>query len=423
MSRFIVEGGKGLSGAVAINGSKNSALAIMAASILASEGVSEIENVPNIADVRVFLQILEFLGIKTEFVDNRMVIDATSAVNKAIPGSLAGRLRGSILLAGALLGRFGSAYLEKPGGDAIGSRPIDVHLDGFRKLGAKVTENDALEITGLLAGAKIAMPVSSVTGTENLIMAASSASGVTEIRMAATEPHVRDLCNFLVGMGAKIQGIGTPNLQIQGEKRLHGSKFRLCSDEIETVTFCAAAAATQGQVLLTNVNLENLDAPLAVLERMGVKFVCHNGKGLNQDQIQILRSEGPYRATRILTGVFPQLLTDEQPLLGVLATQAEGETFIHDWIYEGRQGYLRSLEDMGARVVFEDVHRARVLGPTSLHGAEIRTPDLRAGASILIAALVASGQSIIYNAEIIDRGYERLDERLNSLGAKIERVE
>jgi UDP-N-acetylglucosamine 1-carboxyvinyltransferase len=174
--------------------------------------------------------------------------------------------------------------------------------------------------------------------------------------------------------------------------------------------------------VIRNTNLENLDAPLAVLDRMGTKFTCHPGKTADTGTIKIHKPTGPYKATKIVTGVFPQLLTDEQPLLGVLATQAEGETTIHDWIYEGRQGYLRALEAMGARVRYDDVHRAVVSGPTALSGAEIKTPDLRAGASVLIASLVASGQSVIYNAEIIDRGYERLDQRLSSLGARIERV-
>ncbi|OGE78316.1 MAG: UDP-N-acetylglucosamine 1-carboxyvinyltransferase [Candidatus Doudnabacteria bacterium RIFCSPHIGHO2_01_FULL_46_14] len=422
MSKFVVTGGLELSGEVSVNGSKNAALAVLAAAVLAENGISEIENVPDIADVKIFLQILKSLGAETQFSNHKIIIDAVKMQSSPVPGELSGKLRGSILLAGALLSRFGIVHLKKPGGDAIGSRPIDAHLDGFRKLGAEVLENDAIEIRGKLEGAKIVLSVSSVTGTENLIMAAVLARGVTEIRMAATEPHVQDLCNFLTAMGASIHGTGTPILRITGVSKLSGAKFRLCSDEIETITFCAAIAATRGSAAISQVNLENVDAPLATLDRMGVRFVCHSGKSRDNGRIEILKSDAPYRAIKIVTGVFPQLLTDEQPLLGVLATQAEGQTFIHDWIYEGRQGYLHALMEMGAKVVFEDVHRARISGPTPLHSAEIRTPDLRAGASILIAALIAEGQSIIYNAEIIDRGYERLDERLNSLGAKIERV-
>ena len=424
MSKFVVRGGNELNGQIYINGSKNSALAVLAGTVLVSRGVSRIDNVPDISDVRFFLKILESLGAKISFVGHGVTVDASDIRSEAIPAELMGKLRGSILLAGPLLSRFGSVRFEKPGGDAIGSRPIDVHLDGFRKLGAEVRENEAIEISGKLLGTKLVLSVSSVTGTENLIMAAVLAGGTTEICMAATEPHVQDLCNFLNAAGAKIIGVGTPTLQITGVGSLSAPStvFHLCADEIETITFCVAAAATRGEVTLHNVNLKNVDAPLATLERMGVKFVCHAGPDANSGQIQILKSAEPYRATKIVTGVFPQLLTDEQPLLGVLATQAEGETFIHDWIYEGRQGYLRALAQMGAKVAFDDVHRARITGPTPLHGAEIVTADLRAGASILIASAVATGESIIYNAEIIDRGYERLDERLNSLGASIERT-
>ncbi|OGE76595.1 MAG: UDP-N-acetylglucosamine 1-carboxyvinyltransferase [Candidatus Doudnabacteria bacterium RIFCSPHIGHO2_02_FULL_48_21] len=422
MSKFIVAGARALSGEIAVNGSKNAALAVLAATLL-GKGQSQIENVPEISDVRVFLEILKYLGAKVDFSNRVVTVDATAAESRQVSSELAGQLRGSVLLAGALLGRFGRVGLQKPGGDAIGSRPIDVHLDGFKKLGATIRENDLIEIEGKLEGTKISLPISSVTGTENLIMAAVLAQGVTEIRMAATEPHVQDLCDFLIAMGAKISGVGTPTLRITGVRFLTGARFRICSDEIETVTFAVAAAVTRGQVTIHNVNVENLDAPLAAFDRMGVKFILQGGKNKDSGRLQILKSDEPYRAAKIVTGVFPQLLTDEQPLLGVLATQAEGETLIHDWIYEGRQGYLRVLVEMGAKVVFDDVHRARITGPVKLKAAEIRTPDLRAGASILIASLVADGQSIIYNAEIIDRGYERLDERLNQLGAKIERTE
>ena len=418
MSKFIVEGGHRLAGEVRVQGSKNAAFPVLAASILA-DGPCTIQNVPEIADVRNFLEILKFLGGKYLFRNHTVTLDARALKGRNLPKQLVGRLRGSVLLAGPMLARFGKVDLAHPGGDAIGARPIDVHLDGFRKLGARIEESGTIRVTAPkgLRGGKVVLGVTSVTGTENLVLAGCLAKGVTEIRLADVSPHVQDLCRFLVRMGAKIQGIGTPNLKITGVRRLKRAKYTLCSDEIEVITFCAAAAATKSSLTVSGVDLGNLDAPLAALERMHVNFVTAKGK------IKIKPPRGDYRAVRIITGVFPQLLTDEQPLLAVLATQARGVTRIHDWIYEGRQGYLKALKKMGARVEFNDAHRARVYGPSSLHGAEIKTPDLRAGASILIAALVARGKSIIYNAEIIDRGYERLDERLNALGARIERME
>lgn len=423
MSKFIVNGGKELHGEVKIAGSKNSALAVLSACLLVS-GQCEIENVPDILDVRNFLEILKSLGAKTQFENHKVTVDTSRLENKSPSADQVGKLRGSILLLGSLLARFGYVKLPYPGGDAIGSRPIDVHLDGFRKLGAQVNERGgSIEIQGEeLVGNRIVLGVTSVTGTENLILASVQARNVTEIRMAATEPHVQDLCRFLNKTGARIEGVGTPSLRITGVEKLEGTSFKICPDEIEAVTFCVAAAATRSELTIINADLQHLDAPLSALDRMGVKFIWHPGKNHDDGRIEIKKSAAPYHATKIITGVFPQLLTDEQPMLGVLATQAEGETSIHDWIYEGRQGYLKALVQLGAKVEFDDVHRARITGLTPLHGAEIKTPDLRAGASVLIAALVATGESIIYNAEIIDRGYERLDERLNNLGADIRRV-
>ena len=417
MSKFIVEGGHKLSGEIKVQGSKNAAFPVIVASVLTTE-TCLIKNVPEIVDVRNFLNILEFLGADIKFADHRLEINTANLQNKILTQDLVSRLRGSILLAGPLLARFGKVIMAYPGGDAIGSRPIDVHLKGFRSLGAKISEEGRMiEVSASeLRGSKIVLGVTSVTGTENLVLASVLAKGMTEIGLADFSPHVQNLCKALNSMGAKIEGIGTPSLKITGVKSLHGVDHTICADEIEAVTFCVAAAVTKSRIKITGAVLENLDAPLAALERMGVNFEAREG------EIIIREPNGPYRGTRIITGVYPQLLTDEQPLLAVLATQAQGETSIHDWIYEGRQGHLRALGQMGAKVEFVDVHRAKIFGPTKLHGAEIKTPDLRAGASILIAALIAESESIIYNAEIIDRGYEKLDERLNKLGARIQRV-
>ncbi|MBI4050216.1 MAG: UDP-N-acetylglucosamine 1-carboxyvinyltransferase [Candidatus Doudnabacteria bacterium] len=417
MSRFVVSGGVKLAGEIAVQGSKNAAFPVLAACLLAFADC-RIENVPQISDVNNFLAILEFLGARIERGDHTLTINCARLVNRPIPEEMMGKLRGSILFAGALLGRFGKVVFSRPGGDSIGTRPINFHLEAFQKLGARISQDQGTVRVeaAKLAGGSITMGVTSVTGTENIILAAVLAEGTTWIKIAAMEPHVQELCRFLNKMGAKISGIGTPSLTIEGVPALRGAAHRLCSDEIETITFCVAAAATRGEVIIKDVDLDHLDAPLAALERMGVNLEAQG------QTIRIRSPLRPYQATRIITGVYPQLLTDYQPLLGVLATQAEGISLVHDWIYEGRQGYLAALQTMGASVQFDDVHRARIKGPTQLQGAEIKTPDIRAGASILIAALLARGETLIYNAEIIDRGYERIDERLNNLGAMIQRV-
>lgn len=416
MSKFIVLGGQKLQGRVRIQGSKNSAFPAIAASLLTAEEC-RIKNVPDISDVRNFLEILKFLGADFEFGNHELTITTARARNKKLPKDLAGKLRGSILFAGSLLARFGEAELGYPGGDAFGSRPIDVHLDGFKRLGADVHADDFLKITGKpLLGTKIKLAIPSVTGTENLILASVLAQGETELENAAREPHVGNLCQYLNKMGANISGIGTSHLKIAGVARLKGAEHELNPDEIDAVTFCAAAAATKGSLDLNSLNSETLEAPIRALREMGVNLE------IGQNSIRINPPEQDYKAIKIITGVYPALLTDEQPLLGVLATQSYGMTQIHDWFHEGRQGYLHSLVEMGAEVYFKDIHQANIIGPSRLSGTEMRTPDLRAGASILIASLVADGRSIIYNAEIIDRGYERIDERLRSLGANIERV-
>lgn len=407
-----------MSGEIRVQGSKNAVFPLVAASILA-RGSCYFENVPQIADVQNFLEVLKFLGARVKYQDRDLEVDTTELVNRDISQQFMGKLRGSIVLVGAMLARFGRVRFAFPGGDAIGRRPIDQHLSGFAKLGAKIEEEDDWVTiwANQLIGQKIVLGFTTVTGTENLILAAVKAHGVTEIRLAACEPHVQSLCHFLNMMGANIEGIGTPNLRIIGVESLNGGRYTLNPDEIAALTYAVAAAVTRGRVKICGVEPEKMDAVLAVMERMGVNLI------VKHNSLEVLEPKAVYQATKIVTGVYPQLLTDYQPLLGVLATQARGETQIHDWIYEGRQGYLRALKEMGARVEFDDLHRSRIHGPCSLKGAEIKTPDIRAGASILIAALVAKGQSILYNAEIIDRGYEKIDENLARLGAKIERVD
>ena len=419
MSKFIIQGGGRLKGRVRAQGSKNAAFPVIAATILAP-GQFVIDNVPEITDVESFLAIYKYLGGRWERRGHVLFLDSRKTRNRPLRRPMMEKLRGSVLYAGALLGRFGKVEFAFPGGDAIGARPIDVHLDGFQRLGASSRQQRGGNFTvrgPRLRGADIVLSFTSVTGTENLILAAVFARGRTTIKLAAAEPHVQNLCRFLHKLGARITGIGTSMLTIRGVARLKTkASHKLCPDEIAAMTYAAAAAATRGAVTIDGVDLRYLDAPLAMLSRMGVKFAARGGK------IIVRGPNKPYLPARIITGVYPQLLTDFQPLLGVLATQARGESSVHDWIYEGRQGYLAALRKMGAKVVLEDRHRAKITGPAQLRGARITTPDIRAGASILIAALIAKGRSVIYNAEIIDRGYEHIDERLRDLGAKIERV-
>lgn len=417
MSKFIVQGGEILSGATAIQGSKNASFAAIAATILTDEAC-EIRNVPDIVDVHNFLAVLGHLGAEYEFQNHILKINTRNLQNRDLPPGLVSKTRGSVLFAGPLLARFGRIRLPSPGGDAFG-RPIDVHLEGFKALGAKSDNVPGGNVITAekLRGAEIVLPITTVTGTENLILAAVTAEGATDIRLAACEPHVRSLCEMLNSMGADISGVGSPFLAISGVQKLRGVTHTLPPDEIATITFAVAGALTHGQVTIRGVHPGDLDAPLATLKRMNVNFQISGA------DLAVLPPVLPYRATKITTGVFPQLLTDDQPIFGVLATQSIGETSIHDWVHEGRLGYLAALRQMGAKVELIEKHRAKIFGPTPLSGTEVRTPDLRAGASILLAALVARGTSVIYNAETIDRGYERIDEKLRALGAKVERVE
>jgi UDP-N-acetylglucosamine 1-carboxyvinyltransferase len=414
--RFLVTGGQKLQGQVIVSGSKNAALPIIAASLLTAEPVT-LTNVPDIDDIATMEHILHFLGVETEFEDHVMKIHAKTVVNVEIEHELVSKLRASILFLGPLLARNGEVRLAFPGGCVIGKRPIDAHLFALEELGAEIVDDHEIIhlVGGKLTGAKFTMTEASVTATENTIMAAVLAKGETVIRLAACEPHVQDLCNFLNSMGAKIDGIGTHKLKIKGVKKLHGTKYRVTSDYLEAGTLVIAAAITGGSVDILDVNPNHLDIFWQKLREVGVIFE------LGEDMVRVQPSK-QLKAIHLQTAVFPSFPTDLQAPFTTLLTQAKGTSFIFETLFDGRLQYLYELEKMGLSPKILNPYQAEVTGPVKLHGASVTSCDIRAGAAVLLAALAAEGQTEISDIYYIDRGYEKLDEKLNSLGAKIERI-
>jgi len=417
MSKFIIEGGKPLNGKIRASGMKNAATPIIAATLLTSEECV-ISDVPKISDVMRMLDILKSLGASVEWTaDHEVTICTKDADIKLLDEKSVKSMRSSVLFLGPLLARFKKVTIPEPGGCIIGNRPPDTHFYALKKLGAKVTRADGyfnLETDGL-RGTLIILPEFSVTATENLLMAASLASGETEVHLAAAEPHVQDLIKFLGSMGAKISGAGTHTLKISGVENLHGARHTLIPDQIEIGTLAVAAAVSEGEVTIENVVPDHLEIILLKLQEAGVNLE------LGKDYLKIKPSKN-LRAFRLQTLPFPGFPTDLQAPFGVLATQCQGTTLIQDPLFEGRMGYVGELIKMGANAIVADPHRVIITGPTSLVGQEIKSFDLRAGATLIIAGLIASGQTIINEAEIVDRGYERIEERLSKLGAVIKRI-
>lgn len=415
--RFLVTGGQTLNGQVKVGGSKNAVLPIIAAALLTDEEVI-LHNVPDIADISVFTHILHFLGVETDFDGETFKIRAKAVANVEIEHSLVSKLRGSSLLLGPLLARNGEVRLAFPGGCVLGKRPIDAHLHALKSLGAEVVDSEEILHlrTKQLIGVKFTMTEASVTATENAIMAAVLAEGGTTIRLAASEPHVQDLCNFLNSMGAKIDGIGTHTLRIQGVDKLHGTEYRVTSDYLETGTLVLAAAITGGTVDILDVVPEHLDIFWQKLREVGVHFE------LGKDMVRVLPSKNNLKAIKLQTAIFPSFPTDLQAPFATLLTQAEGKSFIFETLFDGRLQYLYELEKMGLQPKILNPYQAEIEGPTKLRGASVASCDIRAGAAIVLAALAAEGKTEISDIYYIDRGYAKLDEKLNSLGAKIERI-
>ncbi len=415
MSKFIIQGGKPLSGEIEVTGSKNAVLALMAACLLTKEECV-MTNVPEIDDVATMVEILRDLGALVRFADHKLSIKAENITKHNPNPDLVSKMRGSILIIGALLARLGKVELPLPGGDKIGARPIGAHIEALKALGAKESGNGLLGFEARkLNGAKILMEESSVTATENALLAAVCASGQTTIKLAAMEPHVQQLCQFLNLMGARISGIGSPTLQINGVASLHGAEIEVMPDSEQAASLITMAAATKSNMKITRVNPDFLDDFLLRLKRMAVNFV------VGMDYVKVSPSRD-YQGTKIQAGLYPKLNSDFIPPMSVLATQCRGESLLHEWMYENRQGYVESLVKMGANAKILDKDRVLITGPTPLHGEKITTFDLRQGLTLVIAALVASGESEISDIHHIDRGYEQIEVRLQALGADIKRI-
>jgi len=428
VQKFVIEGGRPLSGTVAPAGNKNGALPALAASLLTEEEVV-VRNVPRIGDVDTMLALLERLGVKVDWREDHVVaLRADDLKGNEVDRVLSERIRASFLCAGPLLARLGRVQMPPPGGDVIGRRRLDPHLDAFRALGAVVeSTRSAYTIVaprGGLRACDFFMDEPSVMGTENALMAAALAPGTTVIHNAASEPHVQDLARMLLQMGAKIEGIGSNVLIIEGQSELAGADYTIGPDYIEIGSFVALAAVTGGELRVKDVNPDDLRMTRLIFARLGCR-VEFDGDDLLVPPGQRLRVENDEgdAVSKIDDGPWPAFPADLTSIALALATQSDGLVLIFEKMFENRLFFVDKLVSMGARVLLCDPHRAVVSGPSRLHGQKMESPDIRAGMAMLIAALCAEGRSEIGNIRQIDRGYERIDERLRALGAQIERVQ
>ena len=425
MPKFVVEGGRPLNGTIRPAGNKNAALPIIAATLLTEDEVV-LENVPNIRDVRTLLELITVLGAEVEWLDRNSVrVQAREVGVNELDAEMAAHIRASILLAGPMLARVGRMMLPPPGGDVIGRRRVDTHFLALSKLGAVVQADRGYRIeTSGLTGADIFLDEPSVTATENAVMAATLAKGHTRLRNAAAEPHVQDLCNMLNDFGARIGGVGTGILEIDGVDRLHGGKFRISSDHIEVGSFIGLAAVTGGEILIEDAAVEHLDSTLLGFDRMGIRCEIR-GRDLfvPANQERAIRMDLGGHIPKIDDGPWPAFPADLTSIALVTATQCRGTILIYEKMFESRMFFADKLICMGARIVLCDPHRAVVVGPSRLHAAPVESPDIRAGMALLIAALGAEGDTELFNVGQIERGYERIDERLRALGAHITRTD
>lgn len=415
--KFIIEGGKKLEGEIEINGAKNAALKIFAASLLTDQEW-QIENVPQVKDVFDEIELLRDLGVEIEKIDERIYkVKAGDIKNTKLREDLTRKIRASIVLVGPILARKGEVEFIYPGGCTIGRRPIDIFLDGFKALGTEVTEiNGRFKLTTSgLRGNSFVFPRVSVTGTEALILTAVLAKGKTIFKNAAQEPEIKSLVDFLNKCGAKIKGAGTSTIEIEGVDKLEKGTFKLIPDRIEAGTFAILAAATGSHIKINNCNPQHLESLWLHLKKTGANFEL--GKNFVE-----LKPASKLKTVNVTTHEYPGFVTDLQPPFTVLMTQAEGQSLIHETLFEGRLFYTDILNQMGGDIIICDPHRVIVNGPTRLYGKTITSPDIRAGIALVIAALVAQGTTTIENIEQIDRGYEKIEERLQNLGADIKRV-
>jgi len=422
---FVIEGGRPLNGTIRSAGNKNGALPILAACLL-TDGPVQLTNVPHIRDVETMMELIADLGADVDWTGpNEVRVDAGTLTSHELDPELASRIRASFLLAGPLLARSGRASVPPPGGDVIGRRRLDPHIHALTELGAEIDLNGRYEMrTAGLLGARIFLDEASVMATENAIMAASLASGETVIGNAACEPHIQDLCRFLVSLGAQIEGIASNVLRIHGVERLRGGDWRIASEHIEVCSFIGLAAVTRGDVTIEDVVPEDLAPILPVFERLGVRAAL-DGSTLHvpADQELVIQDDLGGQIPKIEDGPWPAFPADLTSIALAVATQAQGTILIFEKMFENRLFFVDKLVSMGARIILCDPHRAVVTGPAKLFGQRMASPDIRAGMAMLIASLCAEGTSTIGNVGEIDRGYERIDERLRALGARIERTE
>ncbi|HVA87359.1 MAG TPA: UDP-N-acetylglucosamine 1-carboxyvinyltransferase [Candidatus Saccharimonadales bacterium] len=419
---FRVEGGRPLHGAVSISGSKNAALKLMAAATLTGERC-RFTNVPEIEDVRAMAETLRDLGVAVDHPEPNVYEIASGDVEWLfVPLEAAARMRASFILLGPLLARFGRIIISNPGGDRIGRRPVNLHVDAMRALGAEIEYRNGYyyaQAPGRLRGAEVRFPQVTVMGTENAMLAAVLADGHTIIRPAAQEPEVDDLIAFLQKMGAVVERTFPDTIEIEGRRRLRGADHRVLADRIEAGTFIVAAGVTGGRIRLSDAPCADIAAMLDTFERIGLSLYCEgdtievDGRGL---------TNGGFRACDIETAPYPGLATDIQPPLCVLLSQARGVSHVHEAIFEDRLDWLAELARMGGRIDVVDAHHATITGPAPLHGADVEIGDLRAGASLILAALAATGTSTIHGAHHVHRGYENIEGKFLELGARIERV-
>jgi UDP-N-acetylglucosamine 1-carboxyvinyltransferase len=419
---FRIEGGQALEGTVPISGAKNAALKMLAAATLTGERC-RFTNVPEIEDVRVMADTLRDLGVVVDHPSPNVYEVASGDVEWLfVPLEAAAKMRASFMLLGPLLARFGRVIISNPGGDRIGRRPVDLHIEAMRSLGAQIDYRNGYFFAtapGRLRGTEIRFPFVSVMGTENAMLAATLADGHTIIRPAAQEPEVDDLIAFLQKMGAQIERTWPDTIEVEGRKRLRGADHNVIPDRIETGTFVIAAAVTGGRLTLEGAPCDHLGSFLDVLEGCGLDFVCE------RDSIEVdARQVGPgaFRPCNISTAPYPGLATDLQPPTCVLLTQAAGRSTVHETIFEDRLEWLTELGRMGAGIELLDEHHAAITGPARLRGAEVEIGDLRAGASLILAALAADGRTTIHGAHHVHRGYENIERKFLDLGARIERL-
>ena len=420
MEQYVIKGGQPLEGEVTIAGAKNAALGILAAAVMTDQKVI-IENVPNVRDTRVLLQAIEGIGAKVRYIDEHTVSICGASINPisdlCVDDEFIRKIRASYYLLGALLGKYKRSQVALPGGCDIGARPINLHIKGFEALGAQVdiTNGTISTYAEELIGSHIYMDVASVGATINIMMAAVLAEGKTTIENAAKEPHIVDVANFLNSMGANIKGAGTDVIRIRGVKELHGTTYSIIPDQIEAGTFMVAAAATKGNVLIKNVIPKHLEAITSKLNEIGAHVIEYD------DSVRVM-SDKRLKSTNIKTLPYPGFPTDMQPQMAVTLALSNGTSIVTESIFENRFKYVAELTRMGAHIRVEG-NTAIIDGVESFTGANVAAPDLRAGAALVIAALVADDFSVVSDIKYIQRGYEKFDEKLQCLGAKIEKVD